>query len=324
VSAAFFPLDERLGLDDGSLSPKLAQEVLWLSGLVTYRQVSQVVERIGGYSVPPTTVWEQVQRHGEQMVAEQTRQQNQVGLERTQWEQPRYDSQLRKGVSMDGGMVNVRGEGWKEFKVGLVSTLVPPQHQAETAEAISHDLHYTAVLGDVEPFAKALWALAVEHGLPYAGQVAVTADGAPWIWNLAADLFPCATQIVDYYHATQHLAEAAQALYPTDADAARRWTQQAKDYLLTDEVWKIITALHDANLAPYAAYFEQHRYRMLYAMFRAYGFPIGSGAIESAVKQFKHRLAGPGMRWSRPGLQRMLAIRSAVLDNSFDRRFLAA
>ena len=190
--------------------------------------------------MPTTTVWEQVQTSGERLVASQKHKQGQVGLERTQWEQSRYDGQLRKGVSLDGGMVNVRGEGWKEFKVGVVTTLVPPQNQTENTAAITHDPHYTAVLGDVEAFAPALWALAVEHAIPYAGHVVVTADGAPWIWRLSADLFPCATQIVDYYHATQHLAEAAQALYPTDPQAAIRFFNDGKDCLLTDEVWKII------------------------------------------------------------------------------------
>lgn len=299
--------------------------MVWLSGLVTDGQVSQVLERIGGYQVPTTTVWEQVQQAGERLVAKQTRQERQVSLDRTQWEQPRYDSQLRKGVSLDGGMVNIRSEGWKELKVGVVSTLLPPQAQVEDAtDAIGHDLHYTAVLGTVEQFAPALWALAVEHAVPYAGHVAVTADGAPWIWTLTADLFPCSTQIVDWFHATQHLADAANARFPTDAVAARAWTEQLKAWLIVDEVWKIIDALRAVGLAQHASYFEEHRYRMLYAMFRAQGFPIGSGTIESGVKQYKHRLAGPGMRWSRPGVQRMIVIRSAVLDGSFDRLWLAA
>jgi hypothetical protein len=86
----------------------------------------------------------------------------------------------------------------------------------------------------------------------------------------------------------------------------------------------VIIALHAAGLASHAAYFEEHRYRMLYALFRAEGYPIGSGTIESGVKQYKHRLAGPGMRWSRPGAERMLTIRSAVLNRSFDRLWQVA
>lgn len=320
AESVFFPLDEQLEVDQRSLSPILAREVVWLSGLVSYEQVSQVLARIGGYSVPPTTIWEQTQQQGERLVEYQAYQQTHVSIERTAWETQRYDSQLRKGVSVDGGMVNIRGEGWKEMKVGVVSRLLPPDQQTETQpDAVCQDMQYTAVLGTVEHFAPALWALAVEQNVPYAGQVAVTADGAPWIWNLTADLFPCSTQIVDWYHATQHLAAAAQARYPTDAQAAQRWTDLLKAYLIKDEVWRIIVALHAVGLAQHAAYFEEHRYRMLYAMFRAEGYPIGSGVIESGVKQYKYRLSGPGMRWSRSGAERMLVIRSAILNASFDR-----
>src|SRR5258708_40214196 len=174
---------------------------------MTYAKVNQVLQRVGNYCLPTPTVWEQVQQQGERLVAKQTRQQSQVSVERTHWEQARYDSQLRKGVSLDGGMVNIRDEGWKELKVGVVSTLLPPQQQAEISdETVNCDLHYTAVLGGVEAFAVALWALAVCHRVPYAGHVAVTADRAPLIWHLSADLFPCSTQIVDCYHATQPLS----------------------------------------------------------------------------------------------------------------------
>ena len=95
---------------------------MWLSGVVPYEQVRQVLERIGGYTVPPSTLWEHVQQHGERLAEYQARQQDQVSIERTLWETGRYDPQLRKGVSLDGGMVNIRGEGWKEFKTGVVST----------------------------------------------------------------------------------------------------------------------------------------------------------------------------------------------------------
>jgi hypothetical protein len=303
----------------------LAREVVWLSGVVAYEQVSQILERIGQYHVPPSTLWEYVQHHGERLVVYQARQQSQVSIERTAWESRRYQPQLRKGVRLDGGMVNVRGEGWKEFKTGVVSTLLPPEQQHEKQpDAVCQDMHYTAVLGSVEQFAPALWALAVQQQVPYAGQVAVTADGAPWIWTLAADLFPCSTQIVDWYHAVQHLAKAAQMRYPTDPQTAQTWTAQLKELLTKDEVWKIIAALRQAGLSQAAAYFEEHQYRMLYALFRAEGYPIGSGSIESGVKQYKQRLAGPGMRWSPAGAHRMFAIRSAVLNRSFDQLWQAA
>jgi hypothetical protein len=325
VGAAFFPLDERLGLAAGSLSPDLAREVVWLSGQVPYEDVSDILSRIGGLCVPSSTVWDVVHRQGERLLEAATIREKQVSIERTQWKQPSYDPALRKGVSMDGGMVNIRGEGWKELKVGVVSTLSAPQDRPEalTDAPLGSELHYVAVVGDVEAFSRTLWALAVQCDVPYAGQVAVTADGAPWIWHLTNDLFPCAVQIVDWYHAAEHLEAAAQTHCATD-ETAHAFAQQLKTDLFQGECFKVIHALHNVHLHEAAVYFETHQYRMQYPAFRAEGFPIGSGSTESGVKQFKHRLCGPGMRWSRPGAQRMTLIRSALLDHSFDTLWNAA
>ena len=70
-----------------------------------------------------------------------------------------------------------------------------------------HGTHmaYTAVLGSADEFAPVLWALAWRHSIPTAADSSVTADGADWIWRLVADLFPNSVEIVDWYHACQHL-----------------------------------------------------------------------------------------------------------------------
>jgi hypothetical protein len=115
VGGGSFPLDDCLGLERGRLSPALARSVVWLSGLVAYEQVSQVLARIGPYSVPPSTLWEPVQPHGERLGSTRFGSKS-GGIERTAWESRRYQPQLRKGVSLDGGMVNIRGEGWKESR----------------------------------------------------------------------------------------------------------------------------------------------------------------------------------------------------------------
>ncbi len=86
----------------------------------------------------------------------------------------------------------------------------------------------------------------------------------------------------------------------------------------------IITVLHQRKRPDLAGYVEQHQRRMQYLEFREEGFPIGSGTIESGVKQFKQRLTGTGMRWNPTNAQRMLVIRSAVLGNDFDLLWHAA
>jgi hypothetical protein len=179
-------------------------------------------------------------------------------------------------------------------------------------------------VGDVTAFENVLWALAVECDIPYAGLVVVTADGAALIWRLSADYFPCAEQVVDWFHACQHLAQAAQGRFPDDPSAAQHWTQELKALLFKGEIHLILHQFDHYALNDYADYFRQHARRMQYADFRAAGFPIGSGAVESGVKQFKQRLTGPGMRWARPALDRMVVLRSAVLAHTFDYLWQAA
>jgi hypothetical protein len=294
--------------------------VVWLSALLPYDQASAVLARIGRHEVPTTTLWEHTQQVGVAWV-EQERQEH-VSVERTRWEQRGYQPRLRKSVGIDGGMVNIREEGWKELKVGVIGTLAPPWTVAEGHNARSQDVHYTACVGVVDTFAPRLWRLAVQQQVPCAGQVVVTADGAGWIWRLSADFFPCSTQIVDWYHAVQQAAALAQARFPHDPEAAQSWHNTLKQYLWQGESWKVIAEAQAANLS--ASYFTTHRHRMDYPSYRAVGYPVGSGTTESGVKQYKQRLCGPGMRWSRTNLDRMLVLRSAAMSGTFDQRWAAA
>jgi hypothetical protein len=226
-------------------------------------------------------------------------------------------------------MMNIRGEGWKEFKVGTVDDIISTtERDAETGDEVmvarGENIAYRAVLGNVDEFAPAFWALAVEREVPQAAEVVTTADGAEWIWNLTNDYFPQSVQIVDWYHATQHVAQAAEALYPKDPAAAQRWQQERRHALYLGQVDRIIAPLEAAGLATEAHYFQTHQRRMQYQEFREQGYPIGSGTVESGIKQFKQRVTGAGMRWSRPAAERMLVIRAAVMTHSFDALWAAA
>jgi hypothetical protein len=250
-------------------------------------------------------------------------QQSQVSVERVVLPDARQDHAQPKGISMDGGMVNLRDEGWKEFKVGVIFDVEQRLERDERSGELVERAHgvnmaYTAVLGAVEHFAPALWRVAVAHHVPMAADSSVSADGAEWIWNVVADYFPDSVQIIDWYHATQHLASAAQALFPQDAKQAQTWFIDRCEDLFQGHIARIITPLEQQGLSDEAHYFRVHQRRMPYQEFQEQGYPIGSGTVESAVKQFKVRLTGPGMRWSRPGAERILVIRAAVLQGNFD------
>jgi hypothetical protein len=148
---------------------------------------------------------------------------------------------------MDGGMVAIRGEGWKAIKIGSIGQ-IERRWTADGQEIRLTGLRYTGVLGDVNTFQSAFWALATRCNVMYAGQTVVTADGAGWIWRVARHLFPCSTQIVDWYHASQPLAQAVSAQHPTDpqsaahpvlSTAARRFVsgQHRADYCRLETHW---------------------------------------------------------------------------------------
>lgn len=325
----FFPLDEKWGLTGSVYSPERAKQMVWLSGLLPYEQAAEVFERIGHRSAPAASIWRQTQAYGQRLKAYADQQQELVSVERVVLPPPGLDHQQRKGVSIDGGMVNIRGEGWKEFKVGAVFDVEQRLERDPVTGELVEQAHgvnvaYAAVLGTVEQFAPALWVEAVNHRVPQAADSSVTADGADWIWNLAAGYFPDSVQIVDWYHACEHLAGAAHALQPDDPERARRWFKQTQEHLFLGNIHLITALLDNAGLEDHSRYFHTHKRRMRYQEFREEGYPIGSGTVESGIKQFKARLTGPGMRWSRPGAERMLVVRAAVLAGNFDALWRAA
>ncbi len=326
-----FPQDEQWNLNQTVYSAEMGKQMVWLSGLLPYEQCQQVFERIGERVVPASSIWRQTQRQGERLQTHVGHQREQVSVERVVLPDARYDHDQRKGLAMDGGMVNIRGEGWRELKVGAVfdiETRLERNPQTRELDEMAHgvNLHYTAVLGHKPAFTSALWALAVEHDLPTAKARAVVGDGALWIWNVAEDICPDGRQIVDWFHAVQHLVDAASILYPDEKDASQRaqWLTIYQDHLYMGRIDKISAALHRRGQADLASYFERHRRRMQYLEFREEGFPIGSGTVESGVKQFKQRLTGAGMRWNAANADRMLVIRAAVLGDDFDTLWDAA
>jgi hypothetical protein len=159
-------------------------------------------------------------------------------------------------------------------------------------------------------------------------------DGAEWIWNLASHHFPKATQIVDYWHACEHIWNLRRALYPEESARGDRFAREHCRKLAERGPDSLLRALKRAKPKTMEAaeavrielgYFSGHRARMAYPQFRARGLMIGSGPVEAACKVVVgQRLKRAGMRWCRRGADAVLAIRCAVLNKEYCRLDLAA
>jgi hypothetical protein len=149
-----------------------------------------------------------------------------------------------------------------------------------------------------------------------AREVVVVGDGAHWIWNLAELHFPGATQIVDWYHASQYVWGAATAIWGDTHPRRAAWAQRQLDYLWAGQVAEVLAALEPYQAAGEGvtaalSYYTTHRARMDYAAYRARGLQIGSGSVESGCKQLvSARLKGAGMIWEAPGAEAVATVRA--------------
>lgn len=307
---------------------------MWLCGHVTAEVAEQILDQIGGVVCSDTSIWRRVAQWGEKIKVLETARQAAANSLPARGSIAPVLHKLSKdmGASMDGIKINVRGEGWKELKVGCVFDIeMRPEPDAKTEEVVEHahavNNSYTAHLGEPTPFGRALWAEACRRAMPQARDSVVLGDGATWIWNLAGEHFASSRQVVDWYHATEHLYKAAHLAFGEGSAEAIRWAKGMETPLYQGHAWKVGTALralakHHRRVAKAirteAGYFEHNQRRMQYLEMREEGFPIGSGMVESGGKQFRARLAGAGMRWSRNMVERLIPVRAAILSHRFD------
>jgi hypothetical protein len=188
---------------------------------------------------------------------------------------------------------------------------------------------YTGAIENAEQFGKRLYVEAWRRGWSRAENKVVIGDGAEWIWNLAKEHFPGAIQIVDLFHARQHLWNLARLLYPSDTKRRNAWIGlHQKRWLDKGKIAKLVASLHsiqtsDADLAKKirneADYFATNSVRMNYPKFRKQHLFVGSGVIEAGCKTvIGHRLKQSGMFWTVKGANSILALRCSHLNGRFE------
>jgi hypothetical protein len=226
-------------------------------------------------------------------------------------------------VTMDGSCAHIDGE-WHEVKTGVVYRPRPgPEGRDESGEK-----RYVSLQATAERFAEWLYVTALQAGVHRAKEVVVLGDGAPWIWNYAAVHYPGAIEIVDFWHACQHLHDLAKAQYGEGSARGARWARAQCTRLKAEGPASLRRALRRMKpRSPEAAeklrlergYFAANAARMRYPDFRAWGLTIGSGVAEAACKVLvEQRLKGAGMRWKHHGADHILALRALLLNRQTD------
>jgi hypothetical protein len=307
---------------------------VWLSGITEFASAAEILEKVGRIHTSAGSSWKRSQIWGEAYRQAEEKERLAAGQVELRGGIVPGEAQenQRMGVAMDGTMIQIRKEGWKEVKVGCVFEVGQTQAIDEiTGEEVevgcAENNSYSAYLGGPEIFGQKVWAEAKRRGWQKALDSQAMGDGAAWIWNLVEEIFYDSVQGVDWYHAKEHLGNAGQLLHGEGTSQLHGWLNEQETRLFQGHAEEIAIMLrHEAQQKPpvsegllsEAGYFENNKRRMDYMELRSQGWVIGSGMVESGGKQFKHRMAGPGMQWSRPGAERMLPIRSAIMSNRFD------
>jgi hypothetical protein len=320
-----------LGIDRGSTTTQVRLWVALLAAQLPFAQSATTLQMLTGVALSAASVERlgiaigtSLREHQQQQA-----QKHQVGALPV----PADKRPKRLYIGLDGVFVPLR-DAWKKDKSGgalccrygeCKSGVVYEAFQDKDGKDSRVRTHaYVATLDKVERFAPLLGTLAHQQGYHLAREVVVIGDGAAWIWQLAAKQFPTAIQIVDFFHAAEHLSKVAEARFGQEAQEGKRWLASRLAELKTNKMDKVlaeIKAWHPTNVPKRQLrrntydYFVNNAERMRYQTFLEKGYHIGSGVVEATCKHVvAQRLDQAGMHWRQGSAEAIVTLRAAQLS----------
>lgn len=328
------PLDIQLGLRPNAMSAEVERLAALIGVQMPFGKGREVFEQLTLVSLSDHSLDKASQAYGTEI--EQREQEQYVealdteALLRREREKPRP---VRLYGAIDGGRVRTRpteadDNPWRELKTGawFIAKGQPPKNPNGKWTIQAQDISYYTDIGPADDFGKITWATGVQRDAHRAVELIFLGDGARWIWDLVTLHFPNAIQIVDWFHACEYLAPIAKAAF-SSPEHRSQWIERVKTDLWQGNLDAVIAAcaqqvdrFRDDDPAQKAVtYFTNNRHRMDYPTYRANGYQIGSGTIESAVKQIAaQRMKVPGARWDLQNARLVAKARAAFLSGQWD------
>jgi hypothetical protein len=333
------PIRQRWGLTPHQqLSPALEDKLGYFATVTgSYAAAAKLAAKVG-CPVEDATIRGLVQRLGARAEA-----QTQARLETPPAEKSPGRAPTPLAVLMvDGFQVRFRGPGWGQKKTQKTrvewheSKLGVFYRQEEVAGGTRGELLEKVMVGwqgeGLELGRRLHWE-AQRGGLGRARDVLAVGDGAPWIWNLVADRWADADQLLDFYHASQHLWSLGEALHPKAEPARRAWVEARLHRLRHGQEQAVLAEIGSLPrcrgqrgkiIRREQNYFAGHAHRMHYQALAQRGWPIGSGAVESGCRTRQCRRKRPGQFWTRSGLRHLDALEEARDNGHWDELWLTA
>ncbi len=330
----FALLDQRMGFSAGQVTPSLA-ELLALEGVSTpFEESAKKIEKFLLIQVSDNTVRKETEAFGS--IQDEIEKELIIQSQDENWLQKRQREEqveLKGRIygSVDGFMAPLL-EGWKEFKalawykVEEISPYSKRRHHSNKIGELNNlqaeSISYHCDKLEPKEFGELFWATGCQRQVDFYEERVFIGDGAKWIWNMVELYYPDATQILDWYHASQYLYKIADAAFEAKSDDYKNWIEKTKSMLWEGQIDQLITECEffaDKPVTSESAhaaltFYTNNKKRMDYARYRREGYFVGSGTIESAAKRLGElRLKEAGARWTRDGAVHTAKARAAWL-----------
>jgi hypothetical protein len=334
----FCPRDRALGLEDSTLSPGVLRMVGRVGAMVSFEEGHELLAELAGVQVPTKHVERAAEALGreisedEKHVVEPLPADESVaptlylGMDGTGVPMRKEELVDREGKQPDGSAKT------REVKLCTVWS-AEGRDEEGTPVRDKGSITYSAAIESAaqkdtdevpSDFAMRVEREAARRGFDRAARRAVLGDGAKWIWNLADEHFPGAIQIVDRFHAKQHLSDVAKSIYGAGSDLAKQWAHERHDELDAGDVEAVLSALRvhspkDEEARKCVEYVDGNRERMRYAEFRVAGLCTSTGVVEAGCKTaIGTRCKRAGMHWTVAGADAIIALRCCKLSGRFE------
>jgi len=333
--AGLCPRDRTLGLEASSLSPALTRMVGLVGAMVSFVEGSELMNELAGVAVEAR----QVERTAEALGREIADDERHVLVPESPPAPTLYLGMDGTGIPMRPseleGRTGKQPDGSAKTREVKLCTVWTAEARDDEGHAVRDpgSVTYSAAIEtaasrdtDKEPsqFARRVDREARRRGFDQAKRRVVLGDGALWIWNLADEQLVGAIQIVDLYHAKQHLSDVAKAIYGPTSDLGRQWARQRHDELDEGKLDALMQALrihaeHNDEARKCLDYVTRNQKRMRYPDFRAQRLCVSTGVVEAGCKvAIGTRLKRAGMHWTVAGANAIAALRCCKLSGRFE------
>jgi Uncharacterised protein family (UPF0236) len=333
------PKDIELDIEGTGFSPGVRRMIAVVGSDSSFQHGREQLEVLAGLEVTTKTVERQAEAIGADIAAiEQAEMQRALQLDlpiiigpavEVMYIEPDGTQLMMVKNETEGRAGRAEGESarTREVKLGCVFTQTGVDKEGRPVRD-EDSTTYVGAIETAEEFGRRIYVEAWKRGWSRAKKKVVIGDGAVWIWNLADRYLPGAIQIVDLYHARQHIWELAAKLFPAHDRKRRRWGKRLQDKLDNGKIECLVAALRtysspDPKLAEAlrieADYFERNAARMRYPAFRKQNLFVGSGVIEAGCKSvIGSRLKQSGMFWTVRGANAIIALRCNRMSGKFE------